>query len=378
LNWQYADIANLQNQLRADEAIVDYMVTDDSLYAFALTRFDLRVFRSSVTRRVLQAAVDSYLHHLTADREKNRDYNEQILRQEFLQTVELSHNLYDQLLGGMAGFLERVNRIYIVPDEFLHALPFSTLAKQLSIDPQFLIATHAVMYLPATSLLTNQLKKAHNLGRPALLASIDPAMYGAQETRNHVAALLNENATIRTRWKDEASLLTELANGYEVCFFYAHAEAKWDNPQQSYIQYPLNESHSPGRLTYAQIDSVNFHKTVLVILAGCETTGSRIYRGAGLSGLQRSFLASGAKQVLATLWEVDAAQVASQMSEFLTAWYRSGDAMLALQTIQKNAIFKLRQDPYLKFPYPRFWGAYNLTGITSSSSLPYYTDKFLQ
>lgn len=128
----------------------------------------------------------------------------------------------------------------------------------------------------------------------------------------------------------------------------------------------MQSSRLYGKLTYADVDSLHWRDAALVILAGCETTGNRIYNGAGLSGLQRSFFSAGARQVLATFWKVDAGKVAPQMSDFLQEWDRSGDAVLALQKMQQTAIVKLQNDPYIKYPHPRYWGAYNLTGIKTA------------
>ena len=117
-----------------------------------------------------------------------------------------------------------------------------------------------------------------------------------------------------------------------------------------------------GQLSYNDVDSLDWREATLIVLAGCETSGSRIYLGAGLAGLQRAFLAAGASLVLATYWKVDASQVADQLPSFIEAWNRHHDAVLALQTSQKLAILQLRQDPFFQYPHPQLWGAYNLTG----------------
>lgn len=370
-NLSYLDMAPFRQKLRPDEAIIDYMVSDDTLYAFLLTPANFQVFKSAVARRKLETQVNEYLRRLAAPDQNNNDYDEQRLRQEFLQTIELSHALYNQLLGGMADWLEKINRLYIVPDEFLHALPFNTLAVQDGLKPDFLIDHQAIMYLLAASTYAPRTEAVNGLSPPLLLASVDTAMYGGQEIASHLAGLRNTKVLLKTHWKSPAEIKSSLAKGAEAYFFYAHAEANWDDPWQSYIQFPLNQPGQYGTLTYGDIDSIDWRKTGLVVLAGCETTGNRIYSGAGLSGLQRSLLAGGAKQVLATLWKVDAAQVTFQMSEFLKQWNLHGDAMQALQTMQQTAIAGLEKDFYLKYPHPRYWGAYNLTGTLSVPFSPH-------
>lgn len=371
----YANIDMLRKQLQPDEAIVDYMLTEDTLYAFVLTSSQLQIFPFAITRHELRANVLEYLAQLTPDDRTPKDYDEQRLREEFLKAIRLSHYLYTKLLGGMMGCLEKINRLYIIPDEFLHALPFSTLALRGGMEPEFLIEQKAIMYLPAASLFSSEKDtKINELTRHCMLASVDTAMYGARDIADCLTKLGNEKVSLKMHWENPTELETSVAGPYQSFFFYAHAEANWDDPWQSYIQIPLKPPRLYGKLTYADVDSIDWRSAVLVILAGCETTGNRIYSGAGLSGLQRSFLGGGAKQVLATFWKVDAAQVAWQMSEFLGEWYRHGDAILALQRMQQFSIAKLKTDPYLNnCPHPRYWGAYNLIGrkVASYSEFEY-------
>jgi CHAT domain-containing protein len=357
----YADIADLRKRLQPKEAILDYMVTEDTLYAFVLTSDTLQIFRTPANRSELQAQLDAYLNHLTGKEEQQRGYDEQNLKNEFSATIALSHDLYKTLLGGMAKILEKTDRLYIVPDEFLHALPFSTLALQDGFAPDFLVDSKATMYLPSASMFANASATPINFGQPGFWASIDPARHGAGQIKDFLAKLLNEQLSLHTEWENKAALTASFQNGYRAYFFYGHAKANWDDPWRSYIQFSLR-SPQHDSLTYEEVDRFDWRQAELVVLAGCQTMGSRIYSGAGLSGLQRSFLAGGAKQVLATLWEVDAAKVVPQCSAFLQAWRLHGDAMLALQTMQKTAIADLKANPYLKYPHPWYWGAYNLTG----------------
>lgn len=360
----YTDLANLQQLLQPEEAIINYMVTEDTLYAFVLTSSHLRMFRAAITRRELQKLVLQYLNKLTPNDHQANDYDERRQQQEFLAALQLSYNLFTYLLKPMAEFIETIKHLYIIPDEFLYSLPFNTLALQEGLTTEFLINRKTVMYLPAASLFSTANSK--DLLHPRLLASVDSTMYGASKILKRLGELTSTKVTIRNQWQSQSEIESTLGSDYKTYFFYAHAEANWDDPWQSYIQFPLQSSRLYGKLTYADVDSLHWRDAALVILAGCETTGNRIYNGAGLSGLQRSFFSAGARQVLATFWKVDAGKVAPQMSDFLQEWDRSGDAVLALQKMQKAAIVKLQNDPYIKYPHPRYWGAYNLTGIKTA------------
>lgn len=361
---------SLQQHLQPDEAIINYMVTADTLYAFVLTSSRLRLFRTAVPRRDLQNLVHQYIADLAPTGAKSDGYDEQRQQREFLNALQLSHSLYNHLVKPMAEYLATSKFFYIVPDEFLHSLPFNTLAFQEEPTTEFLIDRKAVMYLPAASVFFTAGENRDSKLPRRLLASVDSTMHGARKILEALSKLRTTKVTRKTNWESPAQIATGLFGDYQIYFFYAHAEANWDDPWQSFIQMPLQPSLPQGKLTYSRIDSIDWRQAALVILAGCETTGNRVYHGAGLSGLQRSFFGAGAKQVLATFWKVDAEQVAQQMPVFLQEWDRSGDAILALQKMQQTAIVHLRNDPYINYPHPRYWGAYNLTGTKTAAQVP--------
>lgn len=363
----FADRRAIQKQLRPDEAIIDYLVTADTLYAFVLNASGLQVFSSAANRRHLHAQITAYLAQLAPAHEKPPAYDARRRQQEFQKAIQLSHGIYNILLRRVMERLGEVKRLYIVADEFLHLLPFNTLALQEGPSPEFLIEHRAIMHLPASSLLPraeNNLR-GQSLPPPSMLASIDPAMHGAKKICDGLTRLQNTKITVRTSWQSPAEIVAELGKPYGAYFFYAHAVADWHDPWQSYLHFPL-ASPPEGRLPYGEIDSIDWRTAGLVMLVGCETAGNRYYGGAGLSGLQRAFLAAGAQEVLATFWKVDAGQAGPQIRDFLAAWHDTGDAMTALQKMQQTAIARLKMNSFLAHPHPRYWGAYNLTRIRAS------------
>jgi len=362
----YLDIAAVQKNLQNNEAILDYMITADTLYAFVLTRSALQLRRIPVNKQHLQAKVDLYISYLKDDQPFRAANNERHFRELFSKGIQLSNELYQAIFEKIAPALKGASRLFIIPDEFLYAVPFNTLALKDTIDTRFLIEEKAILMLPGAWMLTTQLDGKKAQEEVGFLASIDPSMPGAEKIEKRLRTMFGNGVDTRTRWEDKKSFKKHLATGYATYLFYAHAEANWDEPRESYIELPINSPNDKGRLSYQDIDSLDWRKTMLVILAGCETSGNRIYLGAGLAGLQRAFLAAGANQVLATYWKVDAMQVAGQIPRFLETWNQHHDALLALQSMQKMSIEELKNDPFFKFPHLQLWGAYNLTGAKSS------------
>jgi CHAT domain-containing protein len=356
------DLLKAQRWLQPTEALIDYMVTSDTLYAFVLTTTALQLVRIPASKHQLQADTDAYVKHLSDQELFHRKKGKADLEKTFLESVRLSNRLYRSLFAQVVPLMQNIERLYVVPDECLYAVPFGTLASRARVDARFLIEDMAMMVLPGAWMLTEE-AVPHLEGRePVMLASIDSKMRGADTIENYLRTKLDRRADIQTEWEDKNAFERRLEKNYRQYLFYAHAAADWGEPRQSWIEFPLDSTSGSGRLTYNEIDSLDWRQTSLVILAGCETTGSRIYLGAGLAGLQQAFIAAGANQVLATYWKVDAMQVADQIPVFLDIWKLDQDALHALQVMQRRAIEQLRQDPFYKYPHPQLWGAYNLTG----------------
>jgi CHAT domain-containing protein len=109
-----------------------------------------------------------------------------------------------------------------------------------------------------------------------------------------------------------------------------------------------------GVLTAYEVKNLNFDKTDLVVLSACETGLGEIRNSEGVYGLQRSFLISGAKNVLMSLWKVD--DEATQ--ELMVAFYQK-----LLSTPNKSdALHEAQVQLMKKYPDPVFWGSFVLIG----------------
>jgi tetratricopeptide (TPR) repeat protein/CHAT domain-containing protein len=90
-----------------------------------------------------------------------------------------------------------------------------------------------------------------------------------------------------------------------------------------------------GILTAEEVQSLDMRGTELVVLSACETgLGEGIY-GQGVFGLQRAFLAAGARAVLASLWKVDDAATSVLMEQFyVNLWVKKMPKLEALRQAQ--------------------------------------------
>jgi CHAT domain-containing protein len=121
------------------------------------------------------------------------------------------------------------------------------------------------------------------------------------------------------------------------------------------------DSANDGLLTVGELlDDPALRLTAdLVVLSACQTGLGSLKESEGTVGLQRAFLAKGARSVLVSLWSVsdDAAELL--MRRFYAHWLEDGD-----RPGKAEALRRAQQDVRRTrgFEQPRYWAAFELVG----------------
>ena len=115
-----------------------------------------------------------------------------------------------------------------------------------------------------------------------------------------------------------------------------------------------------GRLTVGEVlDGLPALGAELVVLSACQTGLGNLKQAEGTVGLQRAFLARGARSVLVSLWNVSDEATELLMRRFYTHWLRDPD-----QPGKAEALRRAQQDVRAvpRFADPRYWAAFQLVG----------------
>ena len=292
------------------------------------------------------------------------------------------------LLGPVAGRLAG-QRLVIVPDGALHYLPFGALP--LSGEP--LLVRHEVVTLPSASFLAAQRKALSS--RPPASRSVavladpvfdprDPRMRGgkapasADATRSggeglplfdrltssrreaEAIASLAPGALLALDFQARRSLVTQgRLSDFRVLHFATHGTFHGEHPELSGIVLSLlDESGRPedGFLRLPDLHGLSLAAD-LVVLSGCQTALGREIRGEGLVGLSRGFLDAGARNVVASLWQVPDRATAELMTAFYRAFLERGAAPAAALREAQLAVRARRgwSEPY-------HWASFILIG----------------
>lgn len=115
-----------------------------------------------------------------------------------------------------------------------------------------------------------------------------------------------------------------------------------------------------GILTAEEAQYLYLDSTELVVLSACETGLGSIINGEGVYGLQRAFLAAGAKSILMSLWKVDDIATEALMKGFYKHWLDDG---MSKHDALWQAKLDLRNDKvHPEWAKPYYWGAFVLIG----------------
>jgi CHAT domain-containing protein len=337
------DPAELQRQLGPADALVEYGVQDDELFACVVNHTGIAVHRRIAPWSAVLEALRSARFQIETLRHGAMPVEEHLahLTERARLRLRRLHDLVWQPLVPALGVRQRV---LVVPHAQLGALPFAALddghgclaeRHELAIAPSARLALHGLLRQPAPA------ARALVLGESARLA------HAAEEARA-VADLFGSDAAVAFIGKAASiETLRQHAAGFDVIHLACHAQFRSDNPTFSALH--LHD----GALTVDLIETLGLAPAT-VVLGGCETGLAEIGSGDEMVGLVRAFMIAGAARVLASMWPVDDAVTAGFMASFYSA-LRRGEA-------PATALCEAQMAVRRKHPHPLYWAAFTLYG----------------
>jgi len=348
--WNAPTYADVRQVLGADEALIEYVVGDDRLVLFALTREALTAHHVPIRRVDLVNKVD-----LVRDLIRHRDD----ARWE-KPAASLAEALVGPLIAG--GRLEHVRHVYLVPHGSLNYLPFALLPVAAAGVDRSLVERFTLAYLPTAAALLvphglpeadrSLLAMAPDRGRlrhsQAEVRAVD-ALFAP-----HSRALVGATAT--------ESVFKQEAARYRLLHLATHGYFNKLNPLLSGLELEPDQRND-GQLELHEILGLQL-EAELVTLSACRTAlGSghfaEIPAGDDFVGLTRAFLYAGSRSVLATLWEVDDASTAGFMTRFYTG-LKSNDSGKDKADALADAQRAMLASP--QFGHPYYWAPFVLVG----------------
>lgn len=186
-----------------------------------------------------------------------------------------------------------------------------------------------------------------------------PPLPGAESEVRWLAQRLGARA-LTGKDATRSAVLAQLRTSSLVHFAtHGFAYASNELARSSFLAVAPEGMHS-GMLTAGELlDSDVSMSAELVVLSACQTALGGIRASEGVVGLQRAFLAKGARGVLASLWSVSDEATRLLMERFYIHWLDDADAPTTAEALRRAAR-DVRTTP--GFDHPRFWAAFQLVG----------------
>lgn len=257
--------------------------------------------------------------------------------------------LYDALLAPAGAALDRATRLFIVPHDRLHYLPFHALWD----GSHHLVERLPVTYLPAASLFPalhrrRSIRPATSRAAPLVLGYSDSGVLPLALSEAEAVSrcldghlLLEEEAT--------CTALSVRGTASPIIHIAAHGEFRADAPLFSNIHL------ADGPLSAVDILGHEWNAE-LVTLSACESGLGSVRSGDELIGLSRACFHAGASALLLSLWRVEDGSTAWLMDAFYSALLGGASKAEALRAAQCTLLATPQQ------AHPFFWAPFFLMG----------------
>ncbi len=336
------DVKRVQGALAPGTVLVEYLFLGDELACFVGRRDSFELRRGIASRQEVDEAAQWLWFHV-----RKGTYGPDFLRANW-RTLRSAidralRRLGNLLLAPIADAIDRAEHLAIVPQGFLHTLPFHALAYR---DASLLDAL-TVSYAPSAAVFTAAVERGDRRPSfPVVVAPTIPDLPWVREEALRVGSLFPD-AAVLTGQRATIKALRRHAARADTIHLATHGVFRADNPTFSALEL------ADGWLSVGELAELSADRA-LVCLSACHTGMSGIGPGDELLGLTRAVLGAGSRALVASLWAANDDTTADFMTRFY-ATLRAGQGRAASL---REAALAIRE----REPHPYFWAPFILVG----------------
>jgi CHAT domain-containing protein/Tfp pilus assembly protein PilF len=332
------NIWSLQQQLKRNQAIVEYTITDSLLYIFTLTHKDTEMHTFPIDRSFHQL-LTTYIDDFQSEFLDYDNYTHQ------------AHQLYQYLIEPLTSVTNK-KELIIIPDRQLGLISFESLLTKPATQRNFkkldyLIYDHVISYSFTAAMLTG---KEEALSAEQHMLAMAPAYPGNDylnifhNTEKEIEIIDKKFRT--TTFTGSKATKEAFLNNYpdkRMIHLAMHGEMDTANNSTRLVFYPDGEHLLfSGDLYGLDLDAE------LVVLSACNTGRGMLRGGEGILSLGRDFLMAGAESVIYSLWDADSKADKEIYKRFYTRLNRGMSSAKALHKAKKE--YLKRADAYTASP----------------------------
>ncbi len=344
----------IKEKLPEDAQLVQYAVLEDKILIWVISKHEIALKQSNVSRRVLNETIQRYLAAISKPSEDRET------------ETGLAKQLYALLIQPIETLLDKKRIICIIPDKNLSYVPFSALISPAS--QKYLIEDYVVttsqspsVFLYCSKIATEKRRvkdeRLLSVGNPRFDQAAFPDLEdlpNAKQEAQQIALKYNDALPLVETEASVAAVKSEMPRS-DVVHLALHSVLDNDLPLNSSLL--LAKSGSQSSLRAYEIYRLELERTRLVVLSSCQTGAERYYDGEGMASLARAFIGAGVPLVVASLWPVDSAATEKLMVLFHKERRQTSTAV-ALANAQRAML----HDSQTRFQSPFYWAAFTLNG----------------
>jgi CHAT domain-containing protein len=353
------ELEAIQRQLSGPTKIIQYACLPDRLIIWCFSRETFAHKKIEISLDSLNEQAEDFISVVSSGSQVGAGR---------METV--SNELYRTLIEPIEAFLSPGDQLCFIPDKLLNQLPFAALFS--SRKQRFLIEDHAFLVSPSSSIFlfcsarANQ--KFHPEAETPLVVGNPRFNRAAHPSLPDLPEATREAKEIAGMFKNSRLLIEEQATEAEVksrlqtaTIFHIAAHGVVDKriatESELALGRPAEGDQEDGAFHSHEIARMRLPHTRLAVLSACQSGVERYYRGEGMIGLSRSFLAAQVPTVVASLWAVDSDSTAIMMTSF-HRHLQQHPAYVALRLAQLDML--KNTDNQRRNPY--YWAAFSAFG----------------
>lgn len=292
-------LAQAQNQLDNQTAIIKFFFGDNALYTFLITNKRTEIYQNKDPKEI-HTLVD---HMLKGIRDKKFD---------------LYTNSAYRLYGNLLGFLKippQVKKLVFVPDGELHYVPFDALVTSRPSEEatnfkslHYLLQDYAVQYYASVTLLSERdhiYKKSEKPFIAFAPVSVNssfqlPELIYTEQEATYVSNQMNGELLLKEKATESA--FSTSAGKYSILHLSTHAIINDHEPLYSKLLFFPSKDTLNDDIVYSyELYNLKLNAE-LVTLSACNTGVGKLEKGEGMMSLARAFMYAGTSSILMSLW----------------------------------------------------------------------------
>lgn len=384
------DIQGLQKDLDNKTAIIEYVLSESSVYSFYIDKTTANFYKIDIPLKNLDTKIKALRDNFT----NTKNIIEQP-QQAYEEYSQLAHWFYQELVAPCLVKKSGIKHLVFITDRGLGHLPFESFlvepanSKEMDFKHlHYLVKDYQISYDYSASLWQeNNAKNQQSNGNFLAIAgnyqqqlsddlvkfrlpyyqnlrkTLGP-LKGAKNEVNDLAKIFE--GTFITDSLLSESYFKQNADQYGIIHLAMHGILNQKNPLLSSLAFSENGDSSENNFLQAHEISHKQLQAALVVLSACETGYGKFEAGNGIASLARAFMYAGVPSLIVSLWQVNDQSTALIMQNFYKNLADGNDKSTALQKAKLEYLQNI-QNPIAK--HPAFWSPFVLLGNSQAISI---------